>query len=85
MVLLWSYPGDSDVLNFPRMILSSLSNGASVGVLAGLFCPAATIYRREPKLSYLERAREYEAAQAEHEYWKAQLASGKSRVDKRSA
>ncbi|HEV7475598.1 MAG TPA: hypothetical protein VGN90_16200 [Pyrinomonadaceae bacterium] len=85
MFLLWSYPGDSDVLNFPRMILSSLSNGASVGVLAGLFCPAATSYRREREPCYWERVRQYEEAQTEHEYWKAQLASGKSREDKRSA
>jgi hypothetical protein len=88
LCLLWSHSGasyDADLLSIPRMIRSSLSNGASVGVLAGLLCPAATIYRREPELPYWERVREYEAAQAEHEYWKSQLASGKSPADKRSA
>ena len=58
MAMLWVYSGDSDLLNLRRMILSSLSNGASVGVLAGYLCPAATVYRREPELSYLERARQ---------------------------
>ena len=62
MVVVWMcmpliYPG-ADLLNFPRMIHSSLSNGAAVGVLAGLLCPAATVFRREPELSYWERARQ---------------------------
>lgn len=83
MCMLLVSPG-ADLLDFPRMIQSSLSNGAAVGVLAGLLCPAAAVFRREPKLSYLERARQHEAAQAEREYWKAQLAAGKPRENKGS-
>jgi hypothetical protein len=44
-----------------------------IGGMAGLFCPATRIYRREPEPPYWERVRQYEAAQAEHDLRKAQL------------
>jgi len=55
-----------------------------IGGTAAWICPATTIFRKEPEQSYSERVREYEKAQAEHEYWKTQLALGKSQAEKRS-
>ncbi len=63
---------------FRRLIFSAVFYVA-VGGMAGWICPATRIFRKEPELPYWERVREYEAAQAEHEFWKAQRESGKSR------
>ncbi|MEP6819874.1 MAG: hypothetical protein ABJA18_10095 [bacterium] len=44
-----------------------------IGGMAGWLCPAAATWRREPEPPYWERVRQYEAAQAEHDFGKAQL------------
>jgi hypothetical protein len=78
-----AYPYRGDFVDFPRLIFWILFNGASIGVFAGWLCPAATVFRKEAKLTYWERVREYEAAQAEREHWLAQLDSEKSRKNER--
>jgi hypothetical protein len=88
LYLLWVYSGDSyhdDLLDFPRMIRASIVNGVPIGALAGWLSPSTTIFRKEPEPPYWERVREYEAAQAERDYWLAQQHSGKSRERRHSA
>ena len=68
-----------------RLIVWILIYGVAVGGLAGWLCPPTMIFRREPEPPYWERVREYEAAQAEREYWIAQRNSGKSPEGKHSA
>lgn len=75
-----------DSVNFRRLIFTSIFY-LSIGGIAGWTCPAATVFRKKPKepeLTYWERVREYEEAQAEHEFWKAKLDSRKSQNVKRS-
>jgi hypothetical protein len=67
------------IVELPRILFWLLINGALTGGLAGWLCPATAVFRREPKPAYLERVREYEAAQAEREYWVSKLDSEKSR------
>jgi hypothetical protein len=78
-----TFSSHGDLADLPLLIFWLPLNGASIGVLAGWLCPSATVFRKEPKLTHWERVRQYEEAQAEHDYWKAQLESGKSRADKR--
>ena len=64
-------------LNFRYLIFAAVYS-LSIGGIAGWACPAAAIFRnepREPELPYWERVREYEAAQAEREFCKAKLDS----------
>ena len=55
---------------FSRRLIFSSIYYLAVGATAGWICPAAAIFRTEPEPAYWERVRQYEAAQAEHEYWK---------------
>ena len=94
LALVWLYSifsSRSDLVDFPQLILDLprlifwlLFNGASIGLLAGWLCPSTAVFRKEPELSYRERVRQYEEAQAEHEYWKAKLESGQSPPLRRS-
>ena len=67
---------------FFREQLFSLIYCLAIGGMAGWVCPAARIYQREPELSYRERVREYEAAQAEREFHQARAESAKSRGER---
>jgi hypothetical protein len=67
------------IVELPRILFWLLINGALTGGLAGWLCPATAVFRREPRLTYWERVREYEAAQAERDHWLSKLDSEKSR------
>jgi hypothetical protein len=75
--LLWEWLRSNEILDYnPQNLRRQISWSAFyllIGGMAGLLCPATRIYRREPELPYLERVRQYEAAQAEHDFRKAQI------------
>jgi|ERR1043166_326576 hypothetical protein len=68
------------IVYLARILFWLIVNGFLTGGLAGWLCPATSMFRREPRLNYWERVREYEAAQAERDYWLAHLDSEKSRA-----